>query len=31
MNELNIGFSIVGRALYTGIGQAVREMKRLCR
>ena len=31
MSELNIGFSIVGRALYAGIGQAVREMKRLCR
>lgn len=26
-NELNIGFSIVSRAVFVGIGQAVREMK----
>jgi pyridoxine 5-phosphate synthase len=27
--ELNIGFAIVGRALFTGLGEAVREMKAL--
>jgi pyridoxine 5-phosphate synthase len=27
--ELNIGYSIVGRALFTGLGEAVREMKQL--
>lgn len=27
--ELNIGHAIVGRALFTGMGEAVREMKRL--
>ncbi len=31
MRELNIGFSIVSRALFVGMGTAVREMKRLCR
>jgi pyridoxine 5-phosphate synthase len=29
MHELNIGFSIIGRSLFVGIGEAVREMKRL--
>ncbi len=29
IEELNIGHSIVSRALFTGIGRAVREMKRL--
>jgi pyridoxine 5-phosphate synthase len=29
MNELNIGFSIVSRALFVGLEQAVREMKNL--
>ncbi len=29
MNELNIGFSIVSRALFVGLEQAVREMKQL--
>jgi pyridoxine 5-phosphate synthase len=29
--ELNIGFAIVARALFTGLGPAVREMKRLMR
>lgn len=29
MRELNIGFSIIARALEVGLGQAVREMKRL--
>ncbi len=28
MNELNIGHSIVARAVYVGIGEAVREMRR---
>ena len=27
--ELNIGHAIIARALFTGIGEAVREMKRL--
>jgi pyridoxine 5-phosphate synthase len=27
MNELNIGFSIIARALFTGLEQAVKEMK----
>lgn len=30
MEELNIGHSIVSRALFVGFEQAVREMKRLC-
>lgn len=29
MVELNIGYSIIGRALFTGLGAAVREMKAL--
>ncbi|HXQ63432.1 MAG TPA: pyridoxine 5'-phosphate synthase [Steroidobacteraceae bacterium] len=29
--ELNIGYAIVGRALFTGIAAAVSEMKRLMR
>jgi len=29
VEELNIGHSIIGRALWTGLGRAVREMKRL--
>ena len=29
--ELNIGHAIIARALFTGIGEAVREMKRLMR
>ena len=29
MNELNIGFSIVARALFVGLDAAVREMKAL--
>ena len=29
IRELNIGHAIVARALFTGLGQAVREMKRL--
>lgn len=29
MNELNIGFSIVGRALFVGLDKAIREMKSL--
>jgi pyridoxine 5-phosphate synthase len=29
LHELNIGHSILSRALFTGIGEAVREMKRL--
>jgi pyridoxine 5-phosphate synthase len=29
MEELNIGFSIIGRALFIGIGPAVKEMKEL--
>jgi pyridoxine 5-phosphate synthase len=31
IEELNIGHSIVSRALFTGIGAAVREMKQLLR
>lgn len=31
VSELNIGHAIVARALFTGIGEAVREMKRLMR
>lgn len=31
MNELNIGHSIIARALFVGIKEAVREMKRLIR
>jgi pyridoxine 5-phosphate synthase len=27
LHELNIGHSIVSRALFTGVGEAVREMK----
>jgi pyridoxine 5-phosphate synthase len=27
--ELNIGYAIVGQALFTGLGEAVREMKAL--
>ena len=27
LHELNIGHSIISRALFTGIGEAVREMK----
>ena len=30
MAELNIGHSIVSRAIFVGFQQAVREMKRLC-
>jgi pyridoxine 5-phosphate synthase len=30
MQELNIGFSIISRALFSGLAQAVREMKLLC-
>lgn len=30
INELNIGHSIIARAVYTGLPEAVREMKRLC-
>jgi pyridoxine 5-phosphate synthase len=29
MRELNIGFSIVARAIFVGLEQAVREMKKL--
>jgi pyridoxine 5-phosphate synthase len=29
LRELNIGHAIVARALFTGLGSAVREMKRL--
>ncbi len=29
MNELNIGYSIICRAVYTGLSEAVKEMKRL--
>jgi pyridoxine 5-phosphate synthase len=29
LHELNIGFSIVGRALFVGLESAVREMKAL--
>lgn len=31
MEELNIGHSIVSRAIFVGLQQAVREMKQLCR
>ena len=31
LHELNIGHSIVSRALFSGVGSAVREMKRLMR
>ncbi|QKT02396.1 pyridoxine 5'-phosphate synthase [Ectothiorhodospiraceae bacterium 2226] len=31
VQELNIGHAIVARALFTGLGEAVREMKRLMR
>ncbi len=31
VRELNIGHAIVARALFTGLGEAVREMKRLMR
>lgn len=31
VSELNIGHAIIARALFTGIGEAVREMKRLMR
>ncbi|MBF0308545.1 MAG: pyridoxine 5'-phosphate synthase [Magnetococcales bacterium] len=31
MQELNIGHAIIARAVFTGIGEAVREMKRLMR
>ena len=31
VRELNIGHAIIARALFTGIGEAVREMKRLMR
>ena len=31
IEEANIGFSIVSRALFTGLEAAVREMKRLVR
>ncbi|MCU7904677.1 MAG: pyridoxine 5'-phosphate synthase [Candidatus Thiodiazotropha sp. (ex Epidulcina cf. delphinae)] len=31
ITELNIGHSIISRALFTGLDRAVREMKRLCR
>lgn len=30
INELNIGHSIIARAVFTGLPEAVREMKRLC-
>ena len=30
INELNIGHSIIARAVYTGLSDAVAEMKRLC-
>jgi pyridoxine 5-phosphate synthase len=29
MEELNIGFAIMARAVFTGLGPAVREMKEL--
>lgn len=29
MNELNIGHAIIGRAVFTGLPEAVAEMKRL--
>ncbi|HVY54030.1 MAG TPA: pyridoxine 5'-phosphate synthase, partial [Gammaproteobacteria bacterium] len=31
INELNIGHGIVARAIFTGLENAVREMKRLMR
>ena len=31
MEELNIGHSIIARAIFTGLGEAVREMKRIMR
>jgi len=31
VSELNIGHAIIARALFTGLGEAVREMKRLMR
>lgn len=31
ISELNIGHAIVARAVFTGLGEAVREMKRLMR
>ncbi|MCU7947663.1 MAG: pyridoxine 5'-phosphate synthase, partial [Candidatus Thiodiazotropha sp. (ex Cardiolucina cf. quadrata)] len=30
ITELNIGHSIICRALFTGLDRAVKEMKRLC-
>ena len=30
MNELNIGFSIIARAVFAGLESAVREMKKIC-
>jgi len=30
MNELNIGFSIIARAIFVGLETAVKEMKKLC-
>jgi len=29
ISELNIGHAIVGRAIFVGMGQAVREMKKI--
>jgi pyridoxine 5'-phosphate synthase PdxJ len=29
MNEFNIGFSIIARAVFVGLEQAVKEMKNL--
>ncbi|MEF3193514.1 MAG: pyridoxine 5'-phosphate synthase, partial [Halothiobacillaceae bacterium] len=29
MRELNIGHAIIARAIFSGLGEAVREMKRL--
>ena len=31
MNELNIGHAIIARAVFSGLAEAVREMKRLIR
>lgn len=31
IEELNIGHSIISRSVFVGLGQAVREMKKLCR
>jgi len=31
LDELNIGYSIVTRAVWTGLGNAVRDMKKLIR